>query len=176
MWVYVSSVTDHLLLRIKPRSSLVAQWIKDLVLSLLWPRFHPWHWNFHMPWSWPEKRRKPKRLSQAETTGETDPFFVWRKDKCGPKFKLKRLSCCVLGHIRSSGLSSIISSYHPSGQPWCRAGIMPRSKRKNIKICIEGAISWIPNLWTYNAENHSNSISKVTWYKKGLRLSDYSQS
>ena len=30
------------------RSSLVAQRIKDLVLSLLWHRFSPWPWNFHM--------------------------------------------------------------------------------------------------------------------------------
>ena len=36
------------------RSSLVAQWVKDLVLSLLWlrsllwPGFHPWSGNFHM--------------------------------------------------------------------------------------------------------------------------------
>ena len=27
-------------------SSLVAQWVKDLVLSLLWPRFDPWLGNF----------------------------------------------------------------------------------------------------------------------------------
>ena len=36
-------------------SSLVAQWVKDLVLSLQWPRvllwlkFYPWPRNFHMP-------------------------------------------------------------------------------------------------------------------------------
>ena len=29
-------------------SSLVAQWVKDLVLSLLWPRFDPWRGNFCM--------------------------------------------------------------------------------------------------------------------------------
>lgn len=40
------------------RSSLVVQWVKDPALSLLWPRlllwyrFHPWPWNFHMPRAW----------------------------------------------------------------------------------------------------------------------------
>ena len=31
-------------------SSQVAQWVKDLVLSLLWHRFDPWPGNFYMPW------------------------------------------------------------------------------------------------------------------------------
>ena len=38
-------------------SSLVAQWVKDPVVTavtqlrlLLWRRFDPWPWNFHMPW------------------------------------------------------------------------------------------------------------------------------
>ena len=39
----------------------VAQWVKDLALSLLWlwlqlwHRFHPWPGNFHLPQVWPEK-------------------------------------------------------------------------------------------------------------------------
>ena len=43
------------------RSSLVAQWVKDLVLSLvwlgllLWHRFNPWLWNFCMLWVLPKK-------------------------------------------------------------------------------------------------------------------------
>ena len=28
------------------------QQVKDLVLSLQWPRFNPWPRNFHMPWVW----------------------------------------------------------------------------------------------------------------------------
>ena len=36
-------------------SSLVAQQIKDLVLSVLWLRFEPWPWNFHMTWALPKK-------------------------------------------------------------------------------------------------------------------------
>ena len=43
-------------------SSLVAPWVKDLALSLLWlglllsRDFHPWPRNFHTPWVWPKKR------------------------------------------------------------------------------------------------------------------------
>ena len=42
------------------RSSLVAQWVKDLALSLLWLRplkwcrFDPWPGNFYMPWAPPK--------------------------------------------------------------------------------------------------------------------------
>ena len=47
-------------------SSLMAQWDKESVLSplclglLLWYRFSPWPRNFHMPWTWPKKRKKKK--------------------------------------------------------------------------------------------------------------------
>ena len=43
--------------------SLVAQWVKDLVLSLmqlwslLWHRFDLWPRNFHMPWAWPKEKK-----------------------------------------------------------------------------------------------------------------------
>ena len=42
-------------------SSRVAQWVKDLALSLLWLglllwcRFDPWPGNFCRPWVWPKK-------------------------------------------------------------------------------------------------------------------------
>ena len=42
-------------------SSLAAQWVKDLALSLLWLksllwyRFNPWSRKFCMPWAWPKK-------------------------------------------------------------------------------------------------------------------------
>ena len=35
-------------------SSLVAQLLKDLALSLLWHGFNPWPGNFHMPWAGPK--------------------------------------------------------------------------------------------------------------------------
>ena len=43
-------------------SSLVAQKVKDLALSLqwlgllLWRRSDPWPGNYHVPWVWPKKR------------------------------------------------------------------------------------------------------------------------
>ena len=49
-------------------SSLVVQWIKDLVLpllwlrSLLWHRFDPWPGNCHMLREWPEMKNKQKAL------------------------------------------------------------------------------------------------------------------
>ena len=49
-------------------SSLVVQWIKDPVLSLLWLRlqlwfgFSPWPMNFHTPWVQPLKKLKKKIL------------------------------------------------------------------------------------------------------------------
>ena len=45
----------------KTRSSLMAQQVKDLVLSLqwhrslLWPGLDPWPGSFHIPWVWPKK-------------------------------------------------------------------------------------------------------------------------
>ena len=33
----------------------MAQEVKNLVVSLLWPEFNPWPQNFHMPWAWPKK-------------------------------------------------------------------------------------------------------------------------
>ena len=39
-------------------SSLVALWVKDLALSLLWLRFTPQPRNFHMPQAWTEKFKK----------------------------------------------------------------------------------------------------------------------
>ena len=41
----------------------MAQWVKDLALSLLWlqsllwHRFDPWPGNFHMPLAWPGKKK-----------------------------------------------------------------------------------------------------------------------
>ena len=36
-------------------SSLVALWVKDLALSMLWCEFNPWPRNFHMLWEWTTK-------------------------------------------------------------------------------------------------------------------------
>ena len=41
----------------KTRSSLVVQWVKDMVLSLLWCRFDTWASNFCMQWARPKKKQ-----------------------------------------------------------------------------------------------------------------------
>ena len=47
-------------------SSLVAQCVKDLALSLVWLKsllwygFYPWLRNFHIPQTWPKKKKKDK--------------------------------------------------------------------------------------------------------------------
>lgn len=38
------------------RSSLVAQWVKELALLLPWLKFNLWSGNFHVQWAWPEKK------------------------------------------------------------------------------------------------------------------------
>ena len=51
------------------RSSLVAQWVKDLAMllqqprSLLWHGFNTWPRNFHMSQMQPKKKQKQKTLS-----------------------------------------------------------------------------------------------------------------
>ena len=41
-------------------NSLVAQWVKELALSLLWCGFDLWPRNFCMPQAWPKEKRKKK--------------------------------------------------------------------------------------------------------------------
>ena len=58
-------------------SSLVAQWVKDLVLSLqqlrslLWCGFHPWPRNFCMLWVQPKKQTN-KQTNKQKKTKKTD--------------------------------------------------------------------------------------------------------
>lgn len=40
---------------VRMQSSLVAQRVEDLVLSLLWHGFDPWPWNFYMLQAWPKQ-------------------------------------------------------------------------------------------------------------------------
>ena len=42
------------------KGSLVAQWVKDLALSLLWLRFDPRPGNFHIPPVQPKKKKEKK--------------------------------------------------------------------------------------------------------------------
>ena len=52
-------------------SSLVAQWVKDPALSLLWLRFDPWPRNFRMLWMWPKHKNKVKGDVSTDPT-DTD--------------------------------------------------------------------------------------------------------
>ena len=53
----------------KKGSSLVAQWVKDQVLSLLWHGFDHWPGNFHVWQVWPKKKKKKrKRILGRQTT------------------------------------------------------------------------------------------------------------
>lgn len=47
--------------RVNPQSSRVAQWVKDLWLSLLWVGFNPWPGNFPMLQTWGEKKETFKQ-------------------------------------------------------------------------------------------------------------------
>ena len=48
--------------RIQKKSSLVAQQVKNLPLSLLWHRFDPWTGNFHVRQAQHPKNRIQKKL------------------------------------------------------------------------------------------------------------------
>ena len=58
----------------KLRSPLVAQQVKDLVLSLLWlwlllqRGFDPWARNVHMVQAWPKKKKKKKKRERERET------------------------------------------------------------------------------------------------------------
>ena len=58
---YILGVGDCLFETVYSWSYLVAQWVKDLVLSqlwlwlLLWHGFDTWPWNFPTLWVWPKK-------------------------------------------------------------------------------------------------------------------------
>ena len=47
-------------------SSLVAQQIKDLAVSLLWSRFDPWSGNFRMSQAWPKRTNEKEYRSDIQ--------------------------------------------------------------------------------------------------------------
>ena len=55
------------------RSSLVAQWVKNLALSLLWLGFDPWPRNFHLLKSWPNINKK---LGVASDFSQIISFWI----------------------------------------------------------------------------------------------------
>lgn len=46
-------------------SSLVAWWVKDSALSLLWLGSSPWLWNFQILWTLPKKRNLVFLMTKA---------------------------------------------------------------------------------------------------------------
>ena len=67
----MTAYKSHFILKnICMRSSLVAQWVKDLTLSLLWWGFDPWLGNFCLPWAQPNKwtnKQTNKQKTQPKT-------------------------------------------------------------------------------------------------------------
>ena len=49
----------------------MAQWVKDLVLSLLWRGFDPQPRNFHMLRVWPKKKKKKKKKALVSISLKT---------------------------------------------------------------------------------------------------------
>ena len=69
-------------------SSLVAQWVKDPVLSLqclrllLWCGFDPWPGNSHVLWLWPPEKVLGKKLGLREEAGtakDEEDYRKWEK-------------------------------------------------------------------------------------------------
>ena len=106
-------------------SSLVAQWVEDPVLSLLWCGFDPWLRNFHMPWMQPKKNKKKNKNKKNKKKKK-------KKKKKEKKRKLRYLGvpwwlralrtqcchCCVSDYCCGTGLTPgpETSICHRSGQ------------------------------------------------------------
>ena len=59
------------------RSSLMAQWVKDLALSLLCCGFHPWSGNFCMLQKWQKKKKKKSIFHYVKFIPIFFFFFLW---------------------------------------------------------------------------------------------------
>ena len=87
-------------------SSLVAQWSKDLVLSLLgiwsvlWYRFHPWHKDFCMVKVRPKKKKMGKELEQ---------IFFQRRHTNGQQIYAKM---CITNHQGNENQNHTETSLH----------------------------------------------------------------
>ena len=77
------------------RSSLVAQQIEDLVLSLLWRKFDPWPGNFCMPWAQPEKKERKKYKKKYIKKSSEIPFYS-QEDSCKREDIIKKNEECQM--------------------------------------------------------------------------------
>ena len=76
------------------KSSLVAQGVKELALSLLWlrsllwPGFAPQPGNFHMPWVWTERTKRKERKREGGRKKERNfPGIHWALSSSLRQFK-----------------------------------------------------------------------------------------
>ena len=67
----------------------MVQQVKNLALSpqwlglLLWCRFDPWPWNFHMSWAWPRKKKKIEGEKASELDMSPDLNFAFYRNDLG---------------------------------------------------------------------------------------------
>ena len=72
------------------RNSLVTQWVKDLVLSLLWCGFDPWPRNFHLL---PAQSKKKKQKTKNHHSSYQEPGNCkteWKKKTTDDNTKMTK--------------------------------------------------------------------------------------
>ena len=94
----------------------MAQWVKDLALSLLWlgsllwHKFDPWPWNLHMPWTWPKKQSKVKSIDSRLSAWIKSPApLPTRSGNLGkllnftvPQFLIYKTEIIILTHSKTA--------------------------------------------------------------------------
>ena len=80
-------------------NSLVAQWVKDPALPLLWCKFCPWPGNFLMPWTQPKtKQDKTKKDPNKNISVCVPSFFIQMVDSISNLLHLVFLLVIYLGY------------------------------------------------------------------------------
>ena len=69
LWTWPKMKPFHGFQKVLWGVTLVAWWVKELTLSLLWLPFNPWPWNVCIPQIQPEKKTKNKN--------KTEEFLSW---------------------------------------------------------------------------------------------------
>ena len=88
-------------------SSLVAQWVKDLVLALLalrlllWRRFKPWPKNFCMLQAWPTNKQTHTHTHKKKTKkNSAKPLFAGKMAQSWKRVEAK----CEMGEKKAGQL------------------------------------------------------------------------